>query len=93
MLIAIAVPDTYRLIEMVAHGIRQRSDGVVQDEEILVLVLSEGKHQRVQDEAQVGDELRARLFLQSGKRTEWEKQTRTNVKFLVRVLRGDANVS
>lgn len=61
---------------MVAHRVCQSSDGVVEYEEILVLVLSEGKHQRVQDEAQIGNQLRARLLLQGGERTV-RKQTRT----------------
>lgn len=67
----VVVLNAYRLIEMVAHRVGQGPDGVVQDEEILVLVLPEGKHQRVQDEAQVGNQLCARLLLQSSKRTKW----------------------
>lgn len=58
---------------MVAHRVCQSSDGVVEYEEILVLVLSEGKHERVQDEAQIGNQLCARLLLQGGKRTERKK--------------------
>ena len=51
-------------------GVGQRADGVVQDEQVLVLVLPEGEHQRVQDETQVGYQLRTRLLLQCGERTE-----------------------
>lgn len=58
---------------MVAHRVCQSSDGIVEYEEILVLVLSEGKHERVQDEAQIGNQLCARLLLQGGKRTERKK--------------------
>lgn len=38
-----------------------------------MLVLSEGKHQRVQDKAQVGDKLCARLLLKSGECTTKKK--------------------
>lgn len=55
---------------MVTHWICQSPDSIVQDEEILVLVLPEGKHQSVQDEAQVGDQFCARLLLQGGKGAE-----------------------
>lgn len=60
---------------MVAHRVRQSSDGVVKYEEILVLVLSKGKHERVQDEAQIRNQLCARLLLQGGERTEGKKRT------------------
>lgn len=60
----------YRLVEVVPHRVGQRADGVVQDEQVLVLVLAEGEHQRVQDKAEVRHQLRARLLLQGGKRTE-----------------------
>lgn len=55
---------------MVSHRVRQSSDSVVQDEQVLVLVLPESKHQRIEDEAQVGHQLRTRFLLQGGKRTE-----------------------
>lgn len=51
-----------------------------------MLVLSKGKHQRVQDEAQIGDELRARLLLQSGKRTEWGEQSKAKTETRVQTL-------
>lgn len=59
---------------MVAHRVRQGSNSIVEDEQVLVLVLPESKHQRVEDEAQVGHQLRAGLLLQGGKRTDGEIQ-------------------
>lgn len=44
-----------------------------------MLVLPKGKHQRVQDDAQVGNQLRARLLLQGGKRTEWGEQSKAKM--------------
>lgn len=61
---------TYRLIEVVTHWVCQSSYGIIENEKILVLVLPKGKHQRVQDKAQVGNKLCACLLLQGGKRTK-----------------------
>lgn len=47
------VSNTYGLVEVVTHRICQSSYGIIQDEEILVLILPKGKDQRVQDETQV----------------------------------------
>lgn len=60
--------DAYRLVEVVSNRVGQRSDSIVEDEQVLVLVLPEGEHQRVQDVAQVRHQLGARLFLQGGER-------------------------
>lgn len=51
------------LVEVVAHGVGQGADGVVQDEQVLVLVLGEGEHQGLEDVAEVGHQFRAGLFL------------------------------
>lgn len=59
---------------MVAHRVRQSADGVVENEQIFVLVLAEGKDQSVQDESQVRHQLGAGLLLQSGKGTGWETE-------------------
>ena len=59
----------YRLVEVVSHRVSQGADGIVQDEQVLVLVLVEGEDQRVQDVGQVGDQLGTRLLLQGSKRT------------------------
>ena len=58
--------DILGLVEVVAHAVRQGADGVVQDEEVLVLVFVEREHQRLDDEAEVGHQLGARLLLQGG---------------------------
>lgn len=52
---------------MVPHGVCQCPDGIVKNEQILVLVLSESKHQRIQDECQVRHQLCAGFLLQRGK--------------------------
>lgn len=62
-------PKTYRLVEVMPHRVSQRPDGIVEDEQILVLVFPKGKHQRVQDEAEIWDQLGARLLLQGGEGT------------------------
>ena len=64
---------THWLVEVVSHRVSQGSYCIVQDEQILVLVLSECKDQRVQDEAEVGHQLCARLLLQRGKSTNNKK--------------------
>lgn len=58
--------NVLRLVEVVAHGVGQGSDGIVQDEQVLVLVLGESKHQGLEDVTEVGHQFRARLLLQSG---------------------------
>jgi len=60
---------THGLVEMVSHRVRQCSYGVIEDEQVLVLVLPKSKNQRVQDETKVRHQLCARLLLQGGKRT------------------------
>ena len=39
--------DVVWLVEVVANAVRQSADGVVQDEQVLVLVLAEREHQRL----------------------------------------------
>lgn len=74
---------THRLVEMVSHRVGQRSYGVIKNEQVLVLILPKSKNQRVQDEAQVRDQLCACLLLQSGKCT-FEKMTQVStVEYLV----------
>ena len=46
---------------MVAHAVGQGPDGVVQDQQVLVLVLVEGEHQSLQNEAKIGHQLSASL--------------------------------
>lgn len=62
----------HRLVEMVSHRVCQCSYSIVEDQQVLVLVLSKSEHQRVQDEAQVRHQLCTRLLLQGGKRTVGE---------------------
>lgn len=66
----------YRLVEVMSYGVGEGSDGVVQNEQVLVLVFPKGKNQSVQDKAEVGDELGACLLLQSGERTVREHRRR-----------------
>lgn len=66
--------SAYRFIEMVPHGVCQGADGVVKNEQVFVLVLAESEHQGVEDERQVGHQLCASLFLQSGKGTTKERE-------------------
>lgn len=61
--------DIYRFIEMEAYRICQRADGIIKDEQVLVLVFTEGKNQSVQNEGQIGHQLRTCLLLQSSKGT------------------------
>lgn len=58
---------SYRLVKVVPHRVSQCADGIVQDEQVFVLVLPKGKNQCVQYEAEVGNQLCAGLFLQGGK--------------------------
>ncbi len=44
--------------------------GVVEDEQVLVLIFSKRKHQCVQNETEVRNQLRTRFLLQSRERTE-----------------------
>lgn len=53
---------------MMAHGVSQGADGVVQYEEVLVLVSAERRHEGLQDVAQVRHELCTRLLLEGGER-------------------------
>lgn len=55
---------------MVTHWICQSSYGIIQDEQILVLVLPESKDQSVQNVTQIWHQLCACLFLQGCKCTE-----------------------
>lgn len=45
--------DVRRLVEVMAHGVGQGADGVVEDEQVLVLVLGEREHERLQDEPEI----------------------------------------
>ena len=56
--------DVLRLVEMMTHTVRQGPDGVIEDQQVLVLIFVEGEHESLQDEAQVGDKLRAGLLLE-----------------------------
>lgn len=69
-------PGSHRLIEMVAHRVGQGADGIVEDEQVLMLVFAKGKNESVKDVAEVGHQLRARLLLQGSKRTGGEKTGR-----------------
>ena len=60
---------SHRLVEVVAHRVGQGADGIVEDEQVLVLVLAEGKNEGVQDVAEVRHQLRAGLLLQGGEGT------------------------
>lgn len=64
------VENCYRLVEMMPDGVCQGADGVVEDEQVLVLIFPECKHQSVQNETEIWNQLRARLLLQSRKCTE-----------------------
>lgn len=60
---------SHRLVEVVAHRVSQGANGIVEDEQILVLVFAEGKDEGVQDVAEVRHQLRAGLLLQGGEGT------------------------
>lgn len=62
---------------MVPHGVCKCSYGVVKNEQILVLVLVESKHQRIQDECQVRHQLCAGFLLQRGKCTTMRSRQTT----------------
>lgn len=61
---------------MVSDRVSEGSDGIIQDQQVLVLVLAEGKHQGVQNEAQVGNQLCTGLLFQSRKCTDGRKNQR-----------------
>lgn len=61
---------SHRLVQMMADGVCQGADGVVEDQKVLVLIFPERKHQCVQNETEIWNQLGARLLLQSRKRTE-----------------------
>lgn len=60
---------THRLIKVVAHRVGQGANGIIEDEQILMLVFAKGKNKSVKDIAEVGDQLRACLLLQGSKGT------------------------
>lgn len=64
-----AALGSHRLVEVVAYRVGQGANGVVEDEQVLVLVFPKGKDECVQDVAEVGHQLRAGLFLQGGEST------------------------
>lgn len=55
---------------MVANRISQSANCIIQDQQVLVLVFPKGKHQSIQDEAEIRNQLCARLFLKGGKCTK-----------------------
>lgn len=65
----------YRFIEVVPDGVSQGPDGIVQDEQVLMLVLAEGEDKGVQDVGEVGHQLCASLLLQGRKGTEGHQMT------------------
>lgn len=67
---------SHRLIEVVAHRVSQGANGIVEDEQVLVLVFAKGKNKSVKDIAEVGHQLRACLFLQGSKGTGEQKTGR-----------------
>ncbi len=62
--------SNYRLVQMMSDRVCQGADGVVEDEQVLVLIFSKRKHQCVQNETEVRNQLRTRFLLQSRERTE-----------------------
>lgn len=54
---------------MVAHRVGQGANGIIEDEQVLVLVFAKGKNESVKDIAEVGDQLRACLLLQGSEGT------------------------
>lgn len=71
---------THGLIEMVSHGVCQCSYSIVKDEQVLVLVLPESKHQRIKNEAKVRHQLCTRFLLQGGKCTVRNRKIRRWMK-------------
>lgn len=66
---------------MVSHRVGQRSYGVIENQQVLVLIFPESENQRVQDEAEIRDQLRTGLLLQGGEGAVWggkETQVRTS---------------
>jgi hypothetical protein len=64
---------SHRLIEVVAHRVGQGANGIIEDEQVLMLVFAKGKNESVKDIAEVGHQLRACLLLQGSKCTGGEK--------------------
>lgn len=54
---------------MMSYRVSQCPNGIIEDEQILVLVFPEGKDQCVQNKSKIGNKLCASLLLQSSKRT------------------------
>lgn len=61
---------------MMAYRVSQRPNGIIQDEQVFVLVFPKSKDQSVQDKAEIGNKFGASLLLQSRKRTAGEKKNR-----------------
>jgi hypothetical protein len=59
--------NVIRFVEMMPNRVSQGSDGIVQNKQVLVLVLAEGKDQRLQNETEVRNQLSAGFLLESGK--------------------------
>lgn len=64
-----ATVGSHRLVEVVAHRVGQGANGIIEDEQVLVLVFAKGKDEGVQNVAEVGHQFRAGLFLQGGEGT------------------------
>lgn len=73
---------TYRLIKVVTDRVCERSDGIVKDQQVLVLVLAKGKHQCVQNEAQVGNQF-CTCFLFQCRKCTVGKKTNDDFKNLI----------
>lgn len=72
--------DCYRLVKVMPDRICQRADGVVEDEQVLVLIFPKREHKSVQNKAEVRHQLCASLLLQSRKRTDGEQQTHKHLE-------------
>lgn len=59
---------------MMSDRVSKGPDGIIEDQQVLMLVLPEGKHQCVQNEAQVGNQLCTGLLFQGRKCTDGKKK-------------------
>lgn len=59
----------HRLVQVVSHRVCQCSNGIIKNEQVLVLIFPKSKNQCVKDETQVRDQLGTCLLLQGCKCT------------------------
>jgi len=59
---------THRFVQVMPNRVSQRANGIIQNEQVLVLIFAKRKHKRLQDEVEVRNELRTGFLLKGSER-------------------------